>query len=360
MNRLLLMGLLPLAVTTPALAQHAGHAMPAQAATPPAADPHARHAMPAPPPAAADPHAGHVMPPAPSPAATDPHAGHVTPSQATPAAADPHAGHVMPSTPPAADAHAGHDMSAMAQPVGSEPPPPVPTDHAAERFHAPAAMAAARAQLAREHGGEPAWKVMLSTAELRPASGEDAYSWEGEAWYGGDINRFVLKSEGEGADHLESAELQALYSRAISPYFDLQVGLRHDFEPSPSRTYATLGFEGLAPYWFELEGAAFLSDKGDLSARFEGSYDLRLTQKLIVEPRAEINLAAQDDPATGVGSGLTDTELGLRLRYEFRREFAPYVGIVHERKYGRTADFARAAGEDVETTRFTVGLRAWF
>ncbi|MDP3748096.1 MAG: copper resistance protein B [Phenylobacterium sp.] len=308
MNRLLLIGLLPLAVAAPASAQHAGHAMPA-------------------PPPAADPHAGHVMP--------------------------------AEAAPPAADPHAGHDMSKMAPTAGAEPPPP-PSDHAAERFHSPAAMAAARAQLAREHGGEPAWKVMLSTAERRPASGQDSYAWEGEAWYGGDAHRLVVKTEGEGADHLESAELQALFSRAISPYFDLQVGLRHDFEPTPSRTYATLGFEGLAPYWFEVEGAAFLSDKGDLSARLEGSYDLRLTQKLILEPRGEINLAARDDPATGVGSGLTDTELGLRLRYEFRREFAPYVGVVHERKYGKTADFARAAGEDVDTTRLVIGLRAWF
>ncbi|UTP41062.1 copper resistance protein B [Phenylobacterium sp. LH3H17] len=335
MNRFLLIGLLPLAVAAPASAQHAGHAMPAEAAAP-----------------APDPHAGHAMPPA-----ADPHAGHTMPPEAAPPAADPHAGHVMP---PAPDPHAGHDMSRMEPTVGAEPPPPAPSDHAAERFHSPAAMDAARAQLAREHGGEPAWKVMLSTAELRPASGEDSYAWEGEAWFGGDIHRLVVKSQGEGADHLESAELQALYSRAISPYFDLQVGLRHDFEPSPSRTYATLGFEGLAPYWFELEGAAFLSDKGDLSARLEASYDLRLTQKLILEPRAEINLAAQDDRATGVGSGLTDTELGLRLRYEFRREFAPYVGVVHERKYGRTADFARAAGEDADTTRLVVGLRAWF
>lgn len=316
MNRFFLIGLLPLTIAAPASAQHTGHAMP----TPP-----------------------------PAPLAADPHAGHAMPAEAAP-----------PATPPATDPHAGHDMSKTAPLVGVEPPPPPPSDHAAERFYSPAAMAAARAQLALEHGGAPAWKVMLSMAERRPVSGEDSYAWEGEAWYGGDTHRLVVKTEGEGADHLESAELQALYSRAISPYFDLQIGLRHDFEPNPSRTYATVGFEGLAPYWFEVEGAAFLSDEGDLSARLEGSYDLRLTQKLILEPRAEINFAAQNDQATGVGSGLTDTELGLRLRYEFRREFAPYVGVVHERKYGRTAEFARAAGEDVDTTRLVVGLRAWF
>ncbi|WP_312164292.1 copper resistance protein B [Phenylobacterium sp.] len=285
------------------------------------------------------------------------HAGH-----AVPAPVDPHAGHSMPA--PAPDPHAGHDMSGPSNvpPAASEPAPPAPGDYAAERFHDPAAMAAARAQLAREHGGGKAWKFMLSTAEVRPASGEDAYAWEGEFWYGGDVNRLVLKSAGEGAfgGDLHSAEAQVLYSRAIGPYFDLQAGVRHDFEPGPSRTYATVGFEGVAPYWFELEGAAFLSDKGDLSARFEGAYDLRLTQKLILEPRAEVELAAQEVRELGIGSGLTSAELGLRLRYEFRREFGPYVGVAYERKFGDTADLARAAGEDVEDTRFVLGVRAWF
>lgn len=318
MSRLMLIGLLPLVLSTPALAQ------------------------------AADPHAGHVMPPPAAPA-------------------DPHAGHVMPAAPAPADPHAGHDMSAMSaapadEAIGTEPAPPVPTDRAAERFYSPQAMAAARAQLALEHGGGTAWKVMLSTAEVRPQSGDDAYAWEGEAWYGGDQHRLVLKSSGEGVfgGDLHSAELQALYSRPIGPYFDWQVGVRHDFEPGPSRTYATLGFEGVAPYWFELEGAAFLSDKGDLSARLEGSYDVRLTQKLVLEPRAELSLAAQKVRELGIGSGVTDAEVGLRLRYEFRREFGPYVGVMHERKFGETADLARAAGEDRDSTTFVVGVRAWF
>lgn len=298
-------------------------------------------------------HSQHGAPPA-----ADPHAGHDMSDMAPPA--DPHAGHQMPA---AVDPHAGHDMSKMGEAaVPSEPAPPAPTDHAAERFYSPEAMAAARAQLAREHGGEPAWKVMLSTAEVRPTSGDDAYAWEGEAWYGGDIHRLVVKSEGEGVfgGDLHEAELQGLYSRAIGPYFDLQAGVRHDFKPGPSRTYATIGFEGLAPYWFELEGAAFLSEKGDLSARLEGSYDLRLTQKLILEPRAEVNLSAQDVRELGLGSGVTDAELGLRLRYEIAREFAPYVGVVHTRKFGDTADLARASGEDARETSLVVGIRAWF
>ncbi|KQW71604.1 copper resistance protein CopB [Phenylobacterium sp. Root77] len=279
-----------------------------------------------------------------------------------PAVADPHAGHSMPA--PAADPPAGHAMGGHANvpPGGTEPPPTAPTDFAAERFYDRQAMAAARAQLAKEHGGGKAWKLMLSTAEVRPTSGDDVYAWEGEFWYGGDVNRLVLKSAGEGefGGDLHSAEAQVLYSRAIGPYFDLQAGVRHDFEPGPSRTYATVGFEGVAPYWFELEGAAFLSNKGDLSARLEGAYDLRLTQKLILEPRAEIELAAQEVRELGIGSGLTSAELGLRLRYEFRREFGPYIGVAHERKFGDTADLARAAGEGTEDTRFVVGVRAWF
>ncbi len=319
----LLLSLPLLALATPALAQHEGHGAP----TPPPAAP----ATPAP---ATDPHAGHAMP-APTPA-TDPHAGHAKPAPAAEGTEPP--------------------------PVGDAPAPPPPTDHAAERFFSPQAMAAARAQLSVEHGGSTAWKVMLSQAEVRPRDGDDAWGWEGEAWYGGDRNRLVLKTSGEGTvgGDLESAELQALWSRPIGPYFDVQAGIRHDFEPGPSRTYAVFGVEGLAPYWFELEAAAFVSNKGDVSARFEAAYDLRLTQKLILEPSAELELAAQSVPELEIGSGLTSGELGLRLRYEFKPEFAPYIGVMHERKFGGTADFARAHGEKTEETMFVLGLRAWF
>lgn len=338
--------LLLLAAASPALAQpadpHAGHGTPK--AQP--ADPHAGHAMPKAP--AADPHAGHAMPKA---APADPHAGPAMP----PPAADPHAGHTAP-----ADPHAAHRAQAAA-PVGSEPAPPIPTDHAADGVFPPAEMAAAREILRREHGVMTWPTFMLETAEIRPSDRGDAYAWEGEVSYGGDINRFVLKSEGEGHEgDLEEAEVQALYSRAIAPYFNLQAGVRQDFQPRPRRSYAALGVEGVAPYWFEVEATAFLSDKGDLSARFEGSYDLRLTQRLILEPRAEANVAFSDDRAIGVGAGLSDIELGLRLRYAVTPEFAPYVGVNWDRKLGDTADFARAAGEPRSDSRLVIGLRAWF
>jgi len=279
--------------------------------------------------------------------------------------ADPHAGHVMPAPQPEADPHAGHTMPA-AVPTGAElavgdaTPPPPPTDAAADAVYGASGMDRARQVLRSEHGGAQVSQVMLNLAEA--GVGDRGYQWDGEAWFGGDEHRFVLKSEGEGArgHGVEDAEVQALYSRPVGVYTDLQAGLRHDFEPGPSRTYATVGFETLMPYWVEAEGALFLSEKGHLSARLEGSTDFRLAQRLVLQPRAELNFAAEDDPRRGIGAGLSDAELGLRLRYEIRREFGPYVGVVWSRKFGDTADFARADGEDVEDVRAVVGLRAWF
>lgn len=359
MNRLIFLALPAAVVAAPALAQtpdpHAGHAMPAPA---PKAGPHAGHTAPTARPAA-DPHAGHAMP---APKA-DPHAGHTAPPG--PPTTDPHAGHAMPAPP--ADPHAGHAAAPAAPrtgadlPVGAEPPPQPPAESGADRVYGAAPMAEGRAILKQEHGGTQLSKVMLNMSEARLGSG-GGYHWDLEAWFGGDLNRLVLKSEGEGSwdEGVEDAEVQVLYSRAVGVYTDLQLGVRHDFEPGPQRTYAVVGFESLLPYWFEAEGALFLSDKGELLGRVEGTYDFRLAQRLVLQPRAELNFAAEDIPARGVGSGLSDAELGLRLRYEIKREFAPYVGVVWSRKVGDTARFARAEGEEVEDTRIVAGLRAWF
>jgi copper resistance protein B len=257
-------------------------------------------------------------------------------------------------------------MSAPAPPAATGeiphgPPPAPPQDRAADLYFPPEAMTAARAQLQLEHGGGAVSKVMANLAEYQARPGADGYRWDGQAWFGGDVDRLVLKSEGEGArgEGVEAAELQALYSRAVGAYTDLQVGVRQDFEPH-ARTYVTAGFETLLPYWFDVEGAAFLSDRGELLGRLEGLYDLRLTNRLILQPRVELNLAAQDTAATRTGSGLSSAELGLRLRYEIRREFAPYVGVSWDRKFGRTADFVRADGGEVEATSLVVGVRGFF
>ena len=275
-----------------------------------------------------------------------------------------------PDAPVSADPHAGHDMPGMAgmpgteaadSEIGNTPAPAPPTVHAADAVFGADEMAASRKMLRHENGGMPAYSVVFNLAEYRVQYGGDAYRWDGEGWFGGDINRFVVKTEGEGAVRggVESGEVQALYSRAIDPWFILQAGVRHDFKPGPARTYATIGFEGIAPYWFEVEGALVLSDKGDLLGRLEGYYDQRITQKLILQPRVELNFAAQDVPANSIGSGLSDAELGLRLRYEIKREFAPYIGVSWERKAGATARFALAAGERVQATSFVLGIRTW-
>jgi copper resistance protein B len=261
-----------------------------------------------------------------------------------------------------ANPHAGHDTPAAADAIPQGNAPPAPADHAADAIYDPAVMERARAAMAKESGGMTFSKLMLDRLEYRAGKGADGYAWEGEGWIGGDIERFAFKSEGEGeiGGPLESAEIQALYSRAIGPWFNVETGIRHDFRPGPQRTYAVAGIEGLAPYWFEVGAQAFISDKGDVHLRLEGSYDQRITQRLILQPAAEVNIAAQDVPELGIGSGFSDIELGLRLRYEFAREFAPYVGIEWERQLGDSARFARAAGHGVETTSFVAGLRFWF
>ena len=236
-------------------------------------------------------------------------------------------------------------------------------EHAADTIWDPQLMAGKRAEkLIAEHGGFTGYMVLLDRLEYRAIEGEDGYAWDAEAWYGGDYNRLWLKTEGEGefGEGAESAEVQALYSRAINPWFNLQTGVRYDFRPKPDRAHLVVGVQGLAPYWFEVDAAAFLSDEGELTARFDAEYDQRITNQLILQPRVELDLAAQDAPELGVGAGLSKVEAGLRLRYEIRREFAPYVGVQYERSVGETADFARAEGEDADGWAVLVGLRSWF
>ena len=283
---------------------------------------------------------------------------------AVPAAAQDHsmAGMAMPAPPTADQAPPETRPSGTALPAGNAPAPPTPTDHYADRFFPPDAMKQARDEMMREQGGQNFNKVLFNLAEYQFHDGKDGYRWDGEGWFGGDINRLAITTEGEGTvgKGIDSAEVQALYSRAIGPYFNLQAGVRHDFQPSPTRTYATVGVEGLSPFMFEVGGAAFLSTKGDVLGRVEGYYDQRITQRLILQPRVELNLAAQNMRADRIGAGLTGAELGLRLRYEIRREFAPYVGISYEARTGQTARYARADGDDPTTTSLVAGIRFWF
>ena len=199
--------------------------------------------------------------------------------------------------------------------------------------------------------------------EYQTGEGNENLLWDVQAWVGSDYNKLWFKSEGTwliDPEKFEEAETELFYSRNIATFWDLQIGMRHDFKPDPDRTFAAFGLEGLAPYWFEVEATAYISEDGDLSAGFEAEYDLLLSQRLILQPRFETSVAVQEVEKYGVGQGINDIELGARLRYEIRREFAPYIGVSWSRKLGETADLAQDEGEDTDVISFVAGVRVWF
>lgn len=205
------------------------------------------------------------------------------------------------------------------------------------------------------------FKLMVDQLEWRDAEGGNPLVWDADAWLGHDLNKLWFKTEGERVKgKTETAELQALYSRALDPYWDFQVGLRHDFKPELNRDWLALGFKGLAPYWFEVDASLFAGGNGQIAGRLQAEYELMLTQRWVLSPEVELNAYGKDDEDTGVGSGISDLELGLRLRYEIRRELAPYIGINWEKKFGNTADFAEEEGAATDDLQFVVGIRSWF
>ena len=223
-------------------------------------------------------------------------------------------------------------------------------------------LAASMNAVAGGRGDDPLLtKVMFDRFELQTTEGSDLIILEGQGWIGKDLYKLWVKVDSERIDgKTEELELQLLYSEAISPYWDAQVGWRHDNLPGLNRDWLAFGFQGLAPYFFEIDVAAFIGEGGQTAIRLEMEYKILLTQRLILTPEIEVNLYGKDDVATDVGSGLSDVELGLRLRYEIKREFAPYIGVNWTSKYGNTADLAKLVGADVEDTQFVVGIRAWF
>jgi copper resistance protein B len=253
--------------------------------------------------------------------------------------------------------HSGHEPAEKKTPPATQSGPP----NAADAIWGEDAMRASRAAVYKEHGDMDLFWLQGDRAEYRIRQGKDGYLWDMQGYYGGDIDKFWFKSEGEGSfgKAIEQAEFQALWSRAIGPFFDLQAGVRKDLH-GPDRTHLVLGVQGVAPYFLEIDVASFLSNTGDLTARIEGEYDHRLTQRLIIQPRAEINLSAQNIPELEIGAGIDNIEAGLRLRYEISPEFAPYLGIEQEWKLGNSRDFALADGEDPSVTNYVVGLRFWF
>jgi copper resistance protein B len=306
-----------------------------------------------------------------STAAVAQHEGHpVVPEPSR--VADPHAGHAVPSRPGAdeesAGSHASHEMREHREtaelPPAKSPPPEASSGplHAADALFDPERMEAVRDRLRTEEGGLRHHLFLADRLETGFGDGDERYAWDLQGWYGGDIHRIWFKSEGEGepGDGTHELEIQALYSRAISPFFDAQLGVRCDVRPDPDRSYVVAGIQGLLPFVFELDAALFLSEKGDLSGRVETEYDLHITQRLVMQPRLEFGFAAQTRPELGIGSGFSSVEAGVRLRYEIRREIAPYVGIAWERTLGDTADFVRASGEDPRSLQLVLGARFWF
>ncbi|WJD70806.1 copper resistance protein B [Pseudomonas asiatica] len=202
---------------------------------------------------------------------------------------------------------------------------------------------------------------LLDQLEYQDADEGSTLAWDASGWVGGDINRLWIRSEGERTNGVtEDAELQLLYGRSISPWWDVVAGVRQDFKPESPQTWAAFGIQGMALYDFEAEATAFIGENGQTAARLEGDYDILLTNRLILQPTAEANFYGKNDPVRGVGSGLANTEVGLRLRYEIVRQFAPYIGITWNRSYGKTADFIRDEGGDVDEARFVAGIRMWF
>jgi copper resistance protein B len=267
-----------------------------------------------------------------------------------------HTGHDHGQKPPAAekkaepaDPHAGH---------GTEPtalPPFIPPLTDADR-----AAAFPDVDGHAVHDDDVNFLALADELEWQGGHGAPGFVWKGRGWVGKDRDRLWFRTEGESeSGRLESAELHLLYGRAISPWWDVVAGVRQDLRPGDPQTWAAIGVQGLAPYWFEVEATAYVGGSGRTRFTFETEYELLLTNRLVLQPLLELDVHGKADPERGVGAGLSEVETGLRLRYELRREVAPYVGVTWSRKTFGTADLAREAGERTSGARIAVGLRLW-
>lgn len=266
------------------------------------------------------------------------------------------------------DAHHHHAPSSPALPEPVAPPEESGTEardpHAwsggYQRGIGPYALGdAQRLRMADEH---PFGSVLLDRLEWARANGDNAAAWDAQAWFGGTYNRLVLKAEGEAeAGRVHASRTELLWGHAVAAYWDTQLGIRNDAgHGRPGRNWLAFGIQGLAPYWFEIDATAYVGTEGRTALRLSAEYDLLISQRLILQPRIEANLYGKNDPATGTGRGLSNGAIGVRLRYEFSRQFAPYIGVERYQTFGDTADMARAAGGRSGETRFLAGVRLWF
>jgi copper resistance protein B len=252
----------------------------------------------------------------------------------------------------------GMDHSAMIHdnPPDSAPRTPIPVLSDADRA---AAFPPVHGHAAHDRQSHSYW--LVDRLEARDAKHGTGVSWDATAWIGGDTRRLWLRSEGERVDGtLERADLEVLAGRSVSRWWDVVAGVRHDVGEGPSQTFGAIGITGKAPYKFEVDATAYVGTGGQTAARLEAEYDTLLTNRLILQWQAEAELFGKDDASRRIGSGLGTVEAGVRLRYEVTRKFAPYIGIVHERSFGDTADFRRASGDPTDDTRVVAGVRIWF
>ena len=277
--------------------------------------------------------------------------------------ADEHAHHGEQSSPSDESAqskeseHAGHESKQDEGPTESERRhvPPIPPQHPMPD------MSNERMIELMEMDDTAAFGMLfLDQLEWRDIDGDNGLFWDGHAWYGRDFNKLWFKSEGERASGDYEARLELLWDHIFARWWSVQTGVRHDLGEGPGRTWAAVGVQGLAPYWFEVEATLYLGEEGRTAAILSGEYDVLLTQRLILQPKIELNLHGKDDPESGIGSGLSEGELALRLRYEIRRELAPYLGVTWTHSFGRTADFVRSEGGDASDLQVVAGLRMWF
>lgn len=282
-------------------------------------------------------------------------------SKTTQDTADPHAGHNAPQA--AATPAAPMDHSSMQMQGGSAPPD----------ARDPHAYSNGLKRGAGDYAVPGVDPLMLadqhSMGGLRGESferqfsrkGDDATAYDLQGWYGTTYDRAVVKAEGEWAKgKIEDSRTDLLWAHAITAYWDTQLGVRFDGGEGPSRQWLAIGLQGLAPYWFEVDATAYVGDGGRTALRLQASYDFLLTQRLILEPQVEVQLYGKNDEERRIGRGLTDATVGLRLRYEFSRQFAPYIGIERAGSFGQTADYIRADGGRSQQTRFVAGVRFWF
>ncbi|WP_249419270.1 copper resistance protein B [Hydrogenophilus thiooxidans] len=287
---------------------------------------------------------------------------------------------VWAQTPMEGGGHAGHPGTAPA-PTRAESPASATMDHGSMNMQGGPAPADARDPHAYSDGltlesgpyARPGPRqlrlsdehrfgaVLVDRLERVHTKEGNATTYDAQAWFGGTYDRLVLKAEGGVAKgKLEEARTELLWGHAISAYWDSQLGVRQDSGTGPDRTWLAFGFQGLAPYWFKVDATAYLGTSGQTSLRLSSEYELLVTQRWIVQPRLEANFYGETEENRGIGSGLSDLVVGIRLRYEFNRQFAPYIGIEWAGKYGKTASFARREGLDTRQTRFVAGLRVWF